>query len=266
MELSILIPAYNEENRIRSTLEAYGHAVKDLDVEILVIVNGSNDRTEHLIRDEFIPHYPCLRLFVIPEKVGKGGALLRGMLECRGDKIALTDADGSTPPHSLLSMAAQLTEPGILIGSRWLPDSVIGRKQPLSRRITSRLFNGFVRVLFGLKITDTQCGAKVLTRGVLTEVRPKIGTTQWAFDVELLFQIRRAGFTVKEIPTEWNDVSGSKVKIFRSSLEMTLALLRLRMMYSPLKGLVRLWDRSLGRRLFDRRLAKMRAIYKGTSV
>lgn len=263
MDLSILIPAYNEAKRIRATLNAYGPALAGRDAEILVIVNGSHDRSEDLIREEFLPRFSCLRLLVIPEKVGKGGAIMRGMAESRGNKIALTDADGSTPPAALLALVDRFTPPGILIGSRWLPGSVIGRPQPFSRRLISRLFNGYVRLLFGLNITDTQCGAKVMSREVMTRVLPAIGTTQWAFDVELIFQIRKAGFPVEEVPTEWHDVDGSKVKFFRSSLEMFLALGRLRLMHSPFKPLVTLWDRSLGRKLFDRRMRKMRAIYPG---
>jgi len=261
MNLSILIPAYNEENRIRATLDLYSAALQDRDAELLVIVNGSNDRTEQIIQDEFLSKNPRFRLVIIREKVGKGGALMRGIVESRGDKIAFTDADGSTPPDSLLALSDKLDRPGIVLGSRWMATSVIGRKQPLSRRIMSRIFNLYVRLIFGLRVTDTQCGAKVMSREVITQVLPRIGTTQWAFDVELLFQIKRAGFPLYEFPITWNDVSGSKIKIARSSLEMTMALTRLRLIYSPLQPLVTLWDRSLGRKLFDHRMERMRSIY-----
>ncbi|MGA0368378.1 MAG: glycosyltransferase [Kiritimatiellia bacterium] len=261
MKLSILIPAYNEEHRIREPLEQYGHALRDRNAELLVIVNGSHDRTEQVIREDFLPRFPQFRLLVIPEKVGKGGALLRGIRESRGAKIAFTDADGSTPPGALLDLVDQCPVPGVVLGSRWLPGSVIGRPQPLSRRILSRIFNRFVRLFFGLQVTDTQCGAKVMSREAVQSILPRIGTTQWAFDVELLFQLRKAGIPLLESPVEWRDVSGSKVKIFRSSVEMTFALIRLRLIYSPLKPLMDLWDRTLGRRLFARRMAKMRSIY-----
>lgn len=261
MKLSILIPAHNEAERIGDTLNAYRDVCNRPDTEVLVIVNGSNDRSEELIRREYLPRFPGLRLVVIKEKVGKGGALMRGIAECHGEKVAFTDADGSTPPGALLALVDQLDFTGALIGSRWLPASIIGRKQPLSRRIMSRMFNTYVRGLFGLKLTDTQCGAKVFSKKVLEEVIPEVGTTQWAFDVELLFQIHRAGHSVREVPVEWNDVSGSKVKIIRSSVEMTFALIRLRLIYSPFKPLVNCWDRSIGRKLYDRRMEKMRCIY-----
>lgn len=261
MKLTLLIPAYNEADRIRSTLEVYGQALQFQDAELIVIVNGSQDRTEHLVQQDFIPRFPFIRLIVIPEKVGKGGALIRGLSEARGDKIAFTDADGSTPPAALLDLVDKLSEPGILIGSRWLSHSVIGSSQPLSRRLASRLANRLVRHLFGLHLSDTQCGAKVMSREVVQEVLPCIGTTQWAFDVELLFQIKRAGYPVHETPTEWNDVSGSKIHLFRASCEMTLALVRLRLLYSPFRCIVRAWDSTLGKRLFARRMARMRSIY-----
>lgn len=259
MDLSILIPAYNEADRIRATLSAYADALRGRDAELIVVVNGSDDATERIVRDGFQPENPFIRMEVIPEKVGKGGALMRGLREARGQKIAFTDADGSTPPPALLDMADSMDFSGVLIGSRWLPDSKIGRPQPLSRRVASRLFNGLVRLLFDLRVTDTQCGAKVTTREAVEAVLPEVGTTQWAFDVEWLFRIRRAGFELREVPVEWNDVSGSKVKLVRHSVEMTFALLRLRMLHSPLKPLVKVWDRTLGRKLFQRRMAHLRA-------
>ncbi len=144
MKLTLLIPAYNEADRIRSTLEVYGQALQFQDAELIVIVNGSQDRTEHLVQQDFIPRFPFIRLIVISEKVGKGGALIRGLSEARGDIIAFTDADGSTPPAALLDLVDKLSEPGILIGSCWLSHSVIGTSQPLSRRLASRLANRLV--------------------------------------------------------------------------------------------------------------------------
>lgn len=261
MELSILIPAYNEAFRIRAMLEDYCAATAGREVELLVVVNGSRDATERIVREAFMPRFPHLRMIVIPEPVGKGGALMRGLSESRGDKVGYTDADGSTPAAFFLAMADRLEGSGLLIASRWLPGAKINRRQPRHRLVSSRVFNRMVRTAFGLEVTDTQCGAKVMSRDVLETILPRVGVTQWAFDVDLLFHVRRAGFPVREVPAEWNDVSGSKVRYFRAPLEMTAALARLRMIHSPLRGLVRLWDQTLGARLYARRLARMRAIY-----
>ncbi|MCC5846492.1 MAG: glycosyltransferase [Verrucomicrobia bacterium] len=264
MELSILIPAYNEAQRIAPTLEDYATATSGRSTEVIVIVNGSSDETADLVRKEFLPRFAHLRLVEISDPVGKGGALMRGMAESQGQKIGFTDADGSVPAEAFLHLADSLREEGIVIGSRWLPDSHVSRKQPLPRLVSSRFFNALVRLYFGFKVTDTQCGAKILTRNVMESILPRLGATQWAFDVDLLFQIRRAGFPIEERPTVWRDVDGSKVHYFRTSMEMFLAVTRLRMLHSPLKFLVRCWDQTLGVRLFERRAERMRSIYKGT--
>ena len=121
-------------------------------------------------------------------------------------------------------------------------------RQPLLRRLTSRVFNLLVvPTLLGYSFTDTQCGAKLMTREAVKRVLPKLGVTRWAFDVDLLFQLRRAGFEVVEIPSVWHDVSGSRVKVIRASAEMLIALARLRLLYSPFRCVVTLYDRTLGR-------------------
>ena len=261
MQLTLLIPAHNEADRIRPMLEDYARATTERDAELLVIVNGSHDATEQIVRTDFLPRFPHIRLIVIPDPVGKGGALMRGMLESRGTRIGYTDADGAVPAQAFLALADQMQGDEMIIGSRWLPDSHVPRKQPLPRLISSRFFNGLVRLLFRFPYTDTQCGAKILSRTVAETVRPRLGATQWAFDVDLIFQVRRAGFPVRERPTTWQDVDGTKVRYFRTSLEMFLAVCRLRMLHSPLRSLVALWDRTLGVRLFEKRCARMRAIY-----
>jgi glycosyltransferase involved in cell wall biosynthesis len=260
LQRSILIPAYNERHRIGPMLEAYAAHFHPPDTELILIVNGSSDGTETLIARDFLPRFPALRLITIPEPVGKGGALIRGMIEARGDIIAFVDADGATPPDQLDRLLHALRGDEMLIASRWLPDSVLPAPQPLSRRLASRLFNAAVRLLFGLRLTDTQCGAKVMTRPVMLAVRPRIGATQWAFDVDLLYHIRRAGFPIRELPTRWSHIPGSKLHPITAPLGMMLALARLRLLHSPLAPAVHLWDRTLGVRLFQRRLQRMKTI------
>jgi glycosyltransferase involved in cell wall biosynthesis len=263
MDLSVVIPAFNESNRIRATLKDYAPAVTQYGGELLVVVNGSHDDTEHIVRDEFMPAFPCIRLIVIPEQVGKGGALMRGFRDATGPKIGYTDADGSTPSSSFLALVDALgTTEGIVFGSRWLKDSKVEQAQPFARQFVSRMFNLLVRLLFGMKFRDTQCGAKVMHQTVVRDILPDIGSTQWAFDVELLFHIRRKGYDLREFPVEWHDRTGSKVKVFKSASEMTLALTRLRLLHSPFKGLVKLWDSGPGRRLYDKRLKRMQHIYR----
>ena len=104
-----------------------------------------------------------------------------------------------------------------------------------------------MRRLFKLKITDTQCGAKLMTAAAWRDIVPRIGLTKWAFDVDMLFQTRRARYPITEIPTTWSDVAGSKLRVGRVSAQMFLAICRLRLLYSPLSWVVTLYDRVLGR-------------------
>ena len=100
-----------------------------------------------------------------------------------------------------------------------------------------------------MKIHDTQCGAKVMKAEALKKVLPQLGITRWAFDVDLLFKLRRAGYRIVERPTTWHDVSGSQLQVGRASFEMFVAIVRLRLVYSPLRWIVTVYDWTLGRQL-----------------
>lgn len=252
--LSLIVPAYNEEKRIGAMLEAYlpvFAARYPGQIEFWVIVNGTTDRTAEIV-SSFQTRHPFLKLHIEPRPVGKGGAILEGFARSTGAVVGFADADGATPPEAFDELVRSLDGAGVVLASRWLPESRI-TPQPLSRRVASRAFNLLVRLLFRLPFTDTQCGAKVLSRGAVQAVLPHLGTTRWAFDVDLLFQARRAGFEIREIPTVWNDVAGSRLKVARASVEMSLALIRLRLLYSPFRFLVPVGHRILGWFLPDHR-------------
>lgn len=254
--LSIIIPACNEQDRIRPTLDAYlrhFEAERGTDLEILVVVNGSTDRTEEIVAGYAAAH-PVLRSIVIPERIGKGGAVLRGLREARGRLVGFVDADGATPAEEFSRLAGRIGDAGAVIGSRWIPGAVVSRAQPLARRVFSRSFNLLVRLLFGLRIRDTQCGAKLFRRDALDVILPTLGVSHWVFDVDLLYQIQRAGFAIREEPTVWHDVAGSKLRVASTLLDVPYALFRLRLLYSPLRGLVHRWDRLVGHRAFLRQL------------
>jgi hypothetical protein len=157
------------------------------------------------------------------------------------------DADGATPPEAFDDLVAHIGDAGLIIASRRLPGAVVRPSQPWKRRSASRVFNFLVRRLFKLHITDTQCGAKLMAAAAWRDIVPHIGLTKWAFDVDMLFKTRRAGYRIAEIPTTWSDIGGSKLQIGRVSFQMLLAIVRLRLLYSPLRWVVALYDRLLGR-------------------
>lgn len=249
MKLSIVIPAHNEEQRLPPTLQAYVDYFETRyrdDYEIIVVVNGSRDGTEQITRVCAARH-AAIRVVIEPRAIGKGGAIMMGFKAARGDLIGFVDADGATPPEAFDDLVRHIGCAGAIIASRWFKESRVYPPQPLKRRIASRVFNFFVRWFFKVDIRDTQCGAKVLTREAVQAVLPEIGITRWAFDVDLLFKLRRAHFKIVEHPTTWHDVGGSQLRIGRASLEMFVAITRLRLLYSPFKWVVDLYDHTAGR-------------------
>ena len=244
VKLSIIVPAYNEESRIGNMLDAYLPFFSDRhgrdEVEFIIVINGTTDRTEEITR-AYIQDYPLLHCVVEPRSVGKGGAVMLGFAQARGEFIGFVDADGATPPEAFQALVDNIGEAGAIIASRWRRDSIVSPRQPLSRQFASRMFNIIVRIMFGFSLTDTQCGAKLFRRDVLMRVLPRLGITRWAFDVDLLYQLKREGSRITEIPTTWQDVKGSKLPVGRASTEMLFSLIRLRLMHSPFKGLVRLY-------------------------
>lgn len=257
MKLSIIVPAYNEEERLGPMLEDYEpyFASRYGDgVEIVVVVNGSRDRTPQVAED-FAKRHPQVRAIVEPRAIGKGGAVILGLRAARGDLVGFVDADDATRPAAFDELVAKIGDAGAIIASRYLPGAQVSPRQPLKRRIASRVFNGLVRLFFGLRITDTQCGAKLLTREAVQAILPHLGVTRWAFDVDLLFQLRRLGFRIVEIPTVWSEPGGSRLKIVKASLEMFVAICRLRLLYSPFRWVVSAYDATLGRRTHPREAA-----------
>ncbi len=247
--LSIIVPAYNEEARLGGMLDAYlpYFAARYGDrFEIIVSVNGSRDRTEEVARARQ-PDYPQLKILVDPAPIGKGGAIMAGGRAAEGEYIGFTDADGATPPEAFDDLFKQIDGAGLIIASRRLPGAVLTPAPTFKRRMASQTFNKLVRLFFKLDITDTQCGAKLMTAEAWNAIVPHIGLTRWAFDVDMLFKTRRAHFPIKEIPTTWSDQSGSKIQLGRSSIQMFLAICRLRLLYSPFQWVVAGYDRLLGR-------------------
>ncbi|MDR0994487.1 MAG: glycosyltransferase [Verrucomicrobiota bacterium] len=249
MKLSIVVPAYNEESRIGGMLDAYLAYFTERyggDYELIVSVNGSTDATEEAVRQRQQASAQ-LRMTVDPRPIGKGGAIMAGGRLAQGDYIGFVDADGATPPFAFDDLLKQIGDAGLIIASRRLPGAVVQPRPTYKRRMASRLFNGLVRLFFRLNITDTQCGAKLMTAVAWRTIVPYIGLTRWAFDVDMLFKTRRAHFQIKEIPTTWSDMAGSKLRIYRASLQMFLAICRLRLLYSPFRWVVAGYDRLLGR-------------------
>ena len=171
--------------------------------------------------------------------MGKGASIIEGFKIARGDILSFIDADGSTRPLELHKLINQLDTYDCVIASRWLPASNVIVKQSMSRRIASRGFNYLVRFMFGLHFTDTQCGAKVFKKHIIDEIIDSIKVTDFAFDVELLIQLRKRNRRVQEVPTIWVGKNESTINLFKVVPKIFISLLSIRLVNSPFRLLFR---------------------------
>ena len=225
---SIIIPAYNEENRLPSTLEQVVHFLEKqpFTSEIIVVENGSGDQTFE-IAQQFAVGHPNVHV-LRSEQRGKGLAIQHGVQAAVGEYIFLCDADLSMPVEEISKfIPPKLENVDIAIASREARDSV-RYNEPYYRHFTGRVFNTLIRLLVLPRLQDTQCGFKCIRAEVARDIFPYQTLTGWAFDVELLYIARHHGYHVAEIPIHWYFNADSKISVFRDSLRMFLDLLRIR--------------------------------------
>ena len=237
---SIIIPAHNEEHRIRPMLDAYAAFFPDS--EILVVLNGCTDGTKTIV-EQIQRRSPNVSIIDIPEPVGKGGAVRVGFMLARAPACGYVDADGATSPEELCRLFSFLASGDAVIASRWSDGATVEVAQPWIRRLTSRGFNLIVRALFQMNYADTQCGAKIFRTSVIQKVLPSVETANFAFDVDILLGLKNVGAKVLEVPTVWKDIEGSKILIGSSSARMFASMLRLRIRHSFFHVVVPIFDR-----------------------
>jgi glycosyltransferase involved in cell wall biosynthesis len=235
--LLLLIPAYNEAQRIAPVLRDYAdffRASYPGKLEIVVVLNGCVDNTLEVVA-EVARRYPEIRALEFSAPIGKGGALIEGLkLASTADLIGYVDADGATPPSAFFDLVQRTDLADCVIGSRWMPGAVLHQAQTSKRQFASRVFHAIVQALFWMNIRDTQCGAKVMRHSAIEKIHSSLRIADMAFDINLLYALKRAGLSVLEVPTEWTDQTGSKVKLGKTSLTMLLSVIRLRLVYSPI--------------------------------
>jgi len=234
--LLLLIPAYNEELRIEPVLRDYARYFQEAfrgNFQLVVVLNGCRDDTRGVVK-KVAADYTSISALEFADPIGKGGALIEGLkLAPLADLIGYVDADGATPPKAFHDLVKRIGEADCVIGSRWLPGAVLHVEQTNRRQFASRVFHSIVELFFKMRIRDTQCGAKVMRRQAVERVHSALRIADMAFDINLLYSLKQAGFRILEVPTEWTDKLGSKVTLFRTSLVMFLSVFRIRLIYSP---------------------------------
>ncbi len=231
MKLSVIIPAYNEEERLPKTLQEIAEYLsqQSYDSEIIVVSDGSKDRTGEVVR-EMIPEIRNLRLIENKENHGKGYAVRQGVLEGKGAYRIFTDADNSTSIDQIEKMWPWFEQGyDVVIGSRDIKGAVLDPPQPWWRRVLlGKSFRFLTHLICGTwNILDSQCGFKMFTRKAAEDIFPRIRILGFSFDVEVLVIAKRLGYRVKEIPVHWKNDPKTKVKL-SNTFKMGIDLLKIR--------------------------------------
>jgi glycosyltransferase involved in cell wall biosynthesis len=220
---SIIIPAYNEELRIKQVI---GDLIDEFPGQEIIVVCDGTDNSDNIVKS-FSFGYPNIRLLRFGGRLGKGGALIQGFKVAEGEEICFVDADESVSTDDLKGMFHALHDVDGVIASRRLKGSKILIKQPIKRRLASKAFNIFVKMFFGLPFNDTQCGAKVFKRDAILDILNDLKTSGFEIDVEILWRFKKRGYRVIEYPITWKHSEGSKFRLSHSR-GMFISLLRTR--------------------------------------
>lgn len=215
VDLSIVIPAFNEEARLPASLgaiAAYLSARASAPrVEILVVDDGSSDATAPRAEEAGRRHALALRVLRLPVNRGKGAAVRVGCLEAAGRLVLVSDADFSTPIYEWEKLAAAGAP--VAIGSRALDEALVKEKQPFFRQAMGKLFNRLVRLVAVPGIRDTQCGFKLFSREAAREIFSRAKVDRFAYDVEALLLARQLGYAIAEVPVLWFNSADSRVTL-----------------------------------------------------
>lgn len=230
VNLSVVVPAYNEEKRIANPLDQVVHYLRSHfdQWELIYSDDGSTDGTYAKLR-KLKEKYPEIKIVGVSQNRGKGSAVRVGMAAATGNIVLFSDTDFSTPIEETERLF-QLLEDGydVAIGSRGLSDSKVEVHQAWPREMMGKLFNTLLRSLLPLDFMDTQCGFKMFSRKAVDIILPKMHLDGFAFDVEMLIIAQANRLRIAEVPVIWRNVLDSRVHPIRNSMEMIRDVLKVR--------------------------------------
>jgi len=237
LDISIIIPAFNEEKRISKTIKGIERYLdsKNISYEIIVVDDGSSDNTLNLVKG-FSKNNNKITYITYEKNMGKGYAVREGVKNSKGNLILFSDADLSTPITEMEKLIAAIKNGfDISIASRALSNSEIIVSQHFYRKTMGKIFNILVQLLIYRGIKDTQCGFKCFTKKASQEIFKRCKINGFSFDVEALLIGKKLGFKIKDIPVQWVNSPESRVHPIKHSLLMIKELLQIK--WNEMKGL-----------------------------
>lgn len=234
MKLSIVIPAYNEEQRIGKSLNLALDYIKEnnLDCEIIIVDDGSTDQTVSICKNLDSE----IKIIQQKQNMGKGAAVRTGMLAASGDIVLFTDADFSTPIYEIKKVLKSFENGNLVcIGNRALDYSMIKEHQPFYREFMGKSFNKLVQLLVIKGVSDTQCGFKAFSNKAAKQIFNQAKINGFGFDVEILFLTKKFGYHIDQISVEWYHDDRSKVDPIKDAFRMFRDLLKVKRLHKNLK-------------------------------
>ncbi len=227
MELSVIVPAYNEGNKLKENILEIDRYLKNHnhDYEIIVVDDGSKDNTAEIVKSI---ENKQIRILVNHPNRGKGYSVKRGMLEAEKEYALFMDADLATPLKEISKFKNFKDRYDVLIASRNLPDSDIKITQPFYRQLLGKGFSLVVRIFAVRGIKDTQCGFKMFNRKAREIIFSRQTFERFGFDVEILYIARKHNLSIKELPVTWINDSDSRVNPIKDSFRMFIDVLKVR--------------------------------------
>ncbi|AJF61351.1 TPA: glycosyltransferase family 2 protein [Candidatus Woesearchaeota archaeon] len=223
-DISVIVPAYNEERRIGKTLRKITAYLgkRKINYEIIVVDDGSSDRTS-AVAGSF--SNPRIKILSSEKNRGKGYSVKKGLLSAKYGIALFSDADLSTPIEDIGKLERYIDDYGIVIGSRKEKGANVVEKQPPWRVMAGNIFPLFVNIMTGLGIKDTQCGFKLFRVKKCRQVFKKMTIDGFSFDVEMLYIAKKKGLKIKEVGVDWNNDRATKVRFVRDSFSMLMDLI-----------------------------------------
>ena len=234
MFLSIIIPAYNEQERLKISLgKLYQYLInKDYDYEIIMVDDGSSDKTCETVFESMLAKAGKIIFLNNGENKGKGFSVKRGILHSTGEFVLFSDADFSTPIEELDKLFSCLKNGyDIVIGSRSIKGANITVRQPFYREMMGKSFNFLVQIIALRGIQDTQCGFKLFNGQCAKNIAQELKIERFGFDVEMLYLAQKKNYKIKEVPVTWINSPTSKVDPIRDSWKMFRDLLAMKRLH-----------------------------------